>query len=54
MPKKEKIAPVVKPEKVDKMLQVEIEKIIRVTEEQNLAIRKILRSNRHALIMEGI
>ena len=45
MPKKEKIASVLKPEKMDKILHDEIEKIIKVTEEQNMAIRKILKSN---------
>ena len=49
MPKKEKIAPALKPKKVDKILQVEIDKIIRVTEEQNMAIRKILKSNNNTL-----
>jgi len=49
MPKKEKIAPVLKPEKRDKLLRDEIDKIIKVTEEQNLAIRKILKSNSNIL-----
>ncbi len=49
MPKKEKIAPASKHEKADKILQGEIDKIIRVTEEQNMAIRKILKSNSNIL-----
>lgn len=49
MPKKEKIASVLKPEKLDKLLRDEIDKIIKVTEEQNLAIRKILKRNNNTL-----
>ena len=49
MPKKEKIAPVLKSVKTDKLLRDEIDKIIKVTEEQNLAIRKILKSNNNTL-----
>jgi hypothetical protein len=46
MPKKEKITIAVqKPKKKDKLLHDEIERIIEVTEEQNLAIRKILKNN---------
>jgi hypothetical protein len=46
MPKKEKIMTVVlKPKKTEKVLNDEINKIIEVTEEQNLAISKILKNN---------
>jgi hypothetical protein len=43
MPKKEKISGKLKPQKTDKELNDEIDKIIEVTEEQNLAISKILK-----------
>ena len=41
MPKKDKILTILK-NKTDKIIHDEIDKIIKVTEEQNLAIRKIL------------
>jgi len=47
MPKKEKITVNAKPKKTDKQLTDEIDKIIEVAEEQNLAIRKILNDKIH-------
>jgi len=42
MPKKNKITPASKPKKTDKLLYDEIDKIIKVTEDQNTALKKIL------------
>lgn len=44
MPKKRKVLPALKPQKMDKVLNDEINKIIEATEEQNLAISKILKN----------
>jgi len=43
MPSKKKISTTLKSQKTDRQLKDEIQKIISVTEEQNLAIRKILK-----------
>ena len=54
MPKKEKITTVVlKPKKTEKVLNDEINKIIEVTEEQNLAIRKILKNKINVLKLKS-
>jgi hypothetical protein len=45
MPKKEKISVKAKSQKTDKQLADEIDKIIKVAEEQNLAIRKLMKSS---------
>ena len=45
MRKKEKKLPVQKNSKTVRVFHDEIEKIIKVTDEQNLAIRKIIQSN---------
>jgi len=44
MPKMEKISVKGKPKKTDKQLTDEIDKIIEVTEGQNLALRKLLKN----------
>jgi len=54
MPKKEKIAPALKTPKKDKLIHDEIDKIIKVTEEQNLAISKILKSNSNSQLNSGL
>jgi|GEM_PF-1544013 len=45
MPRKKKIPPTTKSQKTDKSLNDDINKIIKVTMEQNLAIGKILKIN---------
>jgi len=44
MPSKKKISATLKSQKTDRQLKDEIQKIISVTEEQNLAISKLLKN----------